>query len=123
LSDPATDPENLYLAHRRLIHRLVRAIRRVAAPLVFNANVPALCLVLVRAITAVLMQAFRAGALKGERPEQGFRVICDETNNTPAEIERGEVRCEVQVAPVVPMEFITLRIALSGDGRLEFIEP
>lgn len=123
LTDLNTDPENLYLAHRRLIHRLVRAIRRVAAPMVFNNNGPALWLVLVRSITTVLIQAFRAGALKGERPEQGFRVICDESNNTSIEIENGLVQCDVQVAPAVPMEFITLRIALSNDGRLELIEP
>ncbi|MGI9301127.1 MAG: phage tail sheath family protein [Gammaproteobacteria bacterium] len=123
LTDPTTDPENLYLAHRRLIHRLVRAIRRVAEPLVFNGNGPELWLVLVRSITSVLMQAFRAGALKGERAEQAFRVVCDESNNPPSAIDNGLVQCEIQVAPAVPMEFITLRIALSNDGRLELIEP
>ena len=27
--------------------------------------------------------------------------------------------CEIKIAPAVPMEFITLRIALGEDGRLE----
>jgi uncharacterized protein len=121
LADPQADPEGLYLAHRRLIHRLVRAIRRVTAPLVFGNNGPQLWLVLVRAITTVLLQAFRAGALKGERPEESFRVTCDESNNPVSQQDLGQVICEIQLAPAVPMEFITLRIAISTEGRLELI--
>lgn len=123
LADAQIEPENLYLAHRRLIHRLVRAMRRAAEPLVFDHNGPALWLALVRALTTVLMQAYRAGALKGERPGQAFHVICDETNNPPASVDAGLVLCEVRLAPATPMEFITLRIALSSEGRLELIEP
>ena len=123
LSDPEVEPENLYLAHRRLLHRLVRAIRRAAEPLVFENNGPDVWLALVRAVTTVLMQAYRAGALKGERPSQGFRVVCDESNNPLPSVDGGLVVCEIQVAPATPMEFITLRIALSSDGRLEMIEP
>jgi len=121
LADKQTDPEGLYLAHRRLIHRLVRAIRRVAAPLVFSSNGPQLWLVLVRAITTVLLQAYRSGALKGERPEQAFRVICDESNNPPNLQDLGQVYCSIELAPAVPMEFITLRISMSSEGRLEVI--
>ena len=123
LADPEVEPEHLYLAHRRLIHRLVRAMRRAAEPLVFDNNGPALWLALVRALTTVLMQAYRAGALKGERPGQAFRVTCDESNNPPASVDAGFVLCEVLLAPATPMEFITLRIALSSEGRLEMIEP
>jgi hypothetical protein len=123
LADPEAEPENLYLAHRRLLHRLVRAIRRTADPLVFENNGPEVWLALVRAVTTVLMQAYRAGALKGERPSEGFSVVCDESNNPPASIDGGFVICEIQVAPATPMEFITLRISLSSDGRLEMIEP
>lgn len=123
VAEPDLEPENLYLAHRRLLHLLVRAIRRAAEPLVFENNGPDVWLALVRAVTTVLMQAYRAGALKGERPSQGFRVVCDESNNPPASVNAGFVVCEIQVAPATPMEFITLRIALSSDGRLEMIEP
>jgi hypothetical protein len=123
LSDPELEPENLYLAHRRLVHRLVRAVRRAAEPLVFENNGPDVWLALVRAVTTVLMQAYRAGALKGERPSQGFSVLCDESNNPPASIDGGLVICEIQIAPATPMEFITLRISLSSDGRLEMVEP
>ncbi|VVJ18052.1 Phage tail sheath protein FI [Amycolatopsis camponoti] len=115
------DPRRRYVAHRRLLHLLVRAIRRAAAPLVFEVNSPELRLSLVRATTSVLLEAFRTGALAGSRPEDAFRVVCDETNNPP-EQDPGQVVCEIGVAPAVPMEFIELRLVLGQDRGLEVIE-
>ncbi|OJU34374.1 MAG: hypothetical protein BGN99_09100 [Alphaproteobacteria bacterium 65-37] len=112
----------LFIAHRRLIHRLIRAIRRVAEPLVFEVNGPDLWLIIARAITSVLLEAWYAGALKGDIPEQAFLVRCDEATNPPENEELGQVLCEVYVAPAVPMEFITLRVAISREGRLEATE-
>jgi hypothetical protein len=111
-----------FVAHRRLIHRLVRAIRRVAEPLVFEVNGPELWLAFVRAVTTVLLQAYRTGGLVGETPEQAFKVRCDQTINTQAEIDNGRCLCEIRVAPAVPMEFIVLLIALSRDGTLQLLE-
>ena len=116
------DPDRRFIVYRRLIHRLVRAIRRVAEPLVFDINGPELWLALSRSITSVLLEAWRAGALKGDQSAEAFRVKCDEELNTPEEQELGRVHCEVSVAPATPMEFIELRISLSGDGRLEVFE-
>lgn len=112
-------PSYRFVAHRRLVHRLVRAIRRVAEPLVFDTNGPELWLALTRGITSVLLEMYRAGALKGSRPADAFRVRCDEKTNPPEERELGRCVCEIDVAPAVPMELITLRIALSTDGHLE----
>jgi hypothetical protein len=117
----AADPRRRYVAHRRLLHLLVRAFRRAASPLVFDVNGPELRLALVRALTSVLVEAFRSGALAGSRPEQAFRVVCDDTNNPP-EQDPGQVVCEVEVAPAVPMEFIQLRLVLGQDRGLEVIE-
>jgi len=111
-----------FLAHRRLIHVLVRAIRRVAEPLVFDTNGPQLWLAFVRSITSVLLEAYRAGALKGVRPEEAFQVKCDAETNPPEQVDNGLCVCEVKLAPAVPMEFITLRVAVSGDGTLEVFE-
>ncbi|HKX30754.1 MAG TPA: phage tail sheath subtilisin-like domain-containing protein [Blastocatellia bacterium] len=116
------DPQQRFIAHRRLIHRLVRAIRRVAEPLVFETNGPELWLTLVRSITTVLLEAWRAGSLKGARAEEAFRVTCDAQLNPPEEIELGRLHCEIEVAPAAPMEFILLRVSLSGEGKLEVFE-
>jgi hypothetical protein len=118
---PRRNPEGMFLAHRRLIHRLVRAIRRVAEPLVFDNHDVELRLTIVRTITGVLLEAFRAGALKGTREEEGFQVRCDESNNPPEDEDLGRVLCEIALAPAVPMEFIILRVAFTTEGKLEVI--
>ncbi|SNY37781.1 phage tail sheath subtilisin-like domain-containing protein [Paractinoplanes atraurantiacus] len=117
----AADPNRRFIAHRRLLHLLVRAIRRVTSPLVFDVNTPELRLTLVRALTSVLLETFRTGALAGARPDQAFRIVCDETNNPP-EQDPGRLVCAIEVAPAVPMEFIELRLVLGQDRGLEVIE-
>jgi len=114
-------PGSRYIAHRRLLHLLVRAIRRVADPLVFDVNGPELRLALVRGVTSVLLAAFRAGALAGSRAEQAFRVKCDGSNN-PDDQDPGLVTCDIEVAPASPMEFIRLRLVLGQDRGLEVLE-
>ncbi|MFE7132067.1 phage tail sheath subtilisin-like domain-containing protein [Streptomyces sp. NPDC057638] len=121
LSAPLRDSRTRFIAHRRLLHLLVRAVRRAASPLVFDINSPELRLALVRAVTSVLLAAHRAGALAGSRPEESFRVICDETNNPP-EQEPALTVCEIDVAPAAPMEFIHIRLILGADRGLEVIE-
>jgi phage tail sheath protein FI len=111
-----------HIAHRRLIHRIVRAIRRVAEPLTFDTNGPLLRFALVRAVSGVLLEAFRSGFLQGETPDQAYRVRCDEATNPPERIDAGEVVCEIEIAPAVPMEFITLRLTLGAQGLLEVVE-
>jgi uncharacterized protein len=115
------DPSHLYVAHRRLLHRLVRAVHQVADPMVFDVNGPELRLSLVRAVTSVLLAAFRAGALAGSRPQDSFQVICDDTNNPPG-ADPGQVVCDIAVAPAVPMEFIRLRLLVSPQSQLEVTE-
>jgi phage tail sheath protein FI len=116
------EPTGRFIAHNRLIHRLVRAIRRVAEPLVFEGNNAELRLTFARSITSVLVEAWNAGALKGARPEQAFRVQCDEANNPHEERELGRVVCDIELAPAVPMEFIHIRLALGASGLLEVVE-
>ncbi|MEV6824476.1 phage tail sheath subtilisin-like domain-containing protein [Amycolatopsis sp. NPDC051102] len=114
-------PDHRYVAHRRLLHLLVRATRRVATPLVFDVASAELRLTLVRSLTSVLLAAFRAGALAGARPEQAFQVVCDDTLNPPGQ-DPALVVCEIGVAPAVPMEFVRLRLVLGQDRSLEVIE-
>jgi hypothetical protein len=111
-----------FIACRRLVHRLVRAIRRVAEPLVFDTNGPELWLAFVRAVTTVLLEAYRGGGLKGARPDEAFYVRCDDTTNPPEQRELGRCICEIGIAPVAPMEFIVIRVALGGEAPLEVFE-
>jgi len=116
------DQNFMYIAHRRIVHRLVRAIRNVAEALVFENNGPELWLALTRVITSVLLQAYRAGALQGADPKEAFEVRCDDTTTTEDDQENGLVHCEIAFAPAMPMEFIRLRIGISREGQLDILE-
>lgn len=116
------DRPGTFVAHRRLIHRLVRAIHRVAQPLVFDTNGPELWFALARGITTVLLEAFRSGGLAGAVPEEAFLVQCDEELNPPEQRDAGQVLCMISVAPATPMEFITLRLTFGLQGQLEVVE-
>jgi uncharacterized protein len=121
-SSTLDERENRFVAHRRLINRLVRAIRRVAEPLVFDSNGPELWLTIYRGVNSVLFEAFQHGALKGSRPEEAYQIRCDAQTNPPESIDLGQVLCEIDVAPAAPMEYILLRLSFAGDGRLEVFE-
>ncbi|MEU4689785.1 hypothetical protein [Actinoplanes sp. NPDC023714] len=110
--DPA--PQARFVAHRRLVHRLVRAARRAAEPLVFEPDGPELRLALTRAVTTVLLAAFRSGALLGRSPAEAFEVRTESGD--------GRAVCDVQFAPADPMEFIRIRLTLGAEGRLEVVE-
>ncbi|MCX4673192.1 phage tail sheath subtilisin-like domain-containing protein [Streptomyces sp. NBC_01381] len=111
-----------FIAHRRLVHRLVRAARAVAEPLLFEPDSPGLRLLLVQGLTEVLLGLFEAGALAGERPAEAFRVRCDEGLNPPELMALGQLICQVEVAPAAPMEFIAVRLLMGRRDRLEVVE-
>jgi uncharacterized protein len=112
-----------FIAHRRLVHRLVRAFRRVAFPLVFERNGVETQYALRRAIAAVLAQAFRSGALHGQTPNEAFEVRCDETTTTAAERAAGQVICHASFVPADPIERINVRLSLRREGQLAVVEP
>jgi hypothetical protein len=111
-----------FVAHRRLLHRIVRAIRRVAEPLVFDTNGQEIWLALTQAITTILFEAYRGGALKGVRPEEAFRVRCDAQTNPPEQRDLGRVLCEIEFTPAAPMEVIRLLVTLTREGKLEVFQ-
>jgi Bacteriophage tail sheath protein len=114
--------DGCYVAHRRLVHRIVRGARRVVEPLVFDTNDRLLWFAVGRAISGILMEAFRTGALQGATPDEAYRVRCDEHTNPQDVIDAGQVVCEIDLAPAAPMEFITLRLTIGAEGLLEVVE-
>ena len=52
------------------------------------------------------------GSLQGKRPTDAFRVTCDQTTMTQADIRDGQVICQIRIAPLKPSEFIYYRIRI-----------
>jgi uncharacterized protein len=95
----------------RLIALLLRACRHLGEELVFEANGPALWARLAAQVSALLEQLRALGAFDGLTAEC-YRVTCDRSTMTAADIDAGRVRCEVIVNPASPIERIVVTLAL-----------
>ena len=56
--------------------------------------------------------------LVGQRALYDFIVVCDETNNTPARIDRSELYMDIAIEPVKAVEFIYIPLRLKNTGDI-----
>jgi len=56
------------------------------------------------------------GAFQIEGGDRGYHVLCDETNNTPATIDRGELNVDVFIKPIRSAEYIQLQTIVTSSG-------
>jgi phage tail sheath protein FI len=46
-----------------------------------------------------------------------FLVVCDESNNTPARIDRNELYIDIAIQPVKAIEFIYIPLRIKNTGE------
>jgi hypothetical protein len=114
-SGPPPSP-HVYVGVRRLVLTLRRWLRDLLDWTVFEPNTFRLWLRVRRELTAHLTKLYLQGALQGQTPEQAFRVKCDEENNPDSLRSAGKLCVDLDIAPAVPKEFITIRLVRSPDG-------
>lgn len=56
------------------------------------------------------------GAFQTEADDKGYAIVCDETNNTPAIIDRNEMHVDIFVKPVRAAEYIQLQTIITNTG-------
>ena len=56
--------------------------------------------------------------LVGQRGLYDFVIVCDETNNTPARIDRNELYLDIAIEPVKAVEFIYIPLRLKNTGEI-----
>ena len=56
--------------------------------------------------------------LVGTRALYDFLVVCDESNNTPARIDRNELYLDIAIEPVKAVEFIYIPLRLKNTGEI-----
>ena len=56
--------------------------------------------------------------LVGLRALYDFLVVCDDTNNTPARIDRNELCVDIAIEPVKAVEFIYIPLRLKNTGEI-----
>jgi hypothetical protein len=104
------------------VRRLMSLLRRLAlqrgVTYVFEPNGAALRRTVERSFAAMLDDLFRRGAFSGARPELAYRVNVGAEINTPQRRDAGQFWVELQVAPALPMSFLTVRLSRSGERVL-----
>ena len=95
---------------RRLFLVLERAISRAAESVLFEFNDEFTRAEFVNIVEPVLRE------VKGRRGITDFKVVCDETNNTAAVIDRNEFIASIFIKPARSVNFVTLNFVAVRTG-------
>ena len=95
---------------RRLFLVLERAISRAAEQVLFEFNDEFTRAEFVNIVEPVLRE------VKGRRGITDFRVVADETNNTPAVIDRNEFIASIFIKPARSINYVTLNFVAVRTG-------
>ena len=107
-----------YVAVRRMALFIEQSLYANLTWAVFEPNAQPLWNALTQEVTAFMLSLFRQGAFAGSTPSQAFVVQCDATTTTPQDVANGVVNILVGFAPLVPAEFVVVRIAqLAGQAQ------
>jgi hypothetical protein len=96
----------------RLVNYIRRQLTLAARPFVFEPNDA-----LTRNSIAGVIQTLMVD-LVAKRGLYDYLVVCDESNNTPARIDRNELWVDVAIEPVKAAEFIYIPVRVLNTGEL-----
>ncbi|WP_437765342.1 phage tail sheath subtilisin-like domain-containing protein [Sorangium sp. So ce281] len=105
-----------YAPGARVLAFLRRVLRVVGERLAFEPNDDLLRARARVALHSALRELFAQGAFAGASPVEAYAVRCDAVLNPPESVAAGRLIAEVDVALAVPLEFLTIRVALSRDA-------
>ena len=105
-----------YVPVRRTLIYLEKALSEITQFAIFEPNDEALWRRLSATVSSFLTNFWAQGGLRGATPQQAFFVKVDETINTPATIDNGEVHIEIGVALQRPAEFVVIKIGQFDGG-------
>ena len=97
----------------RLVCYLRRQLDILAKPFLFEPNDKITRNEIKNAVQSLLLE------LVGQRALYDFIVVCDESNNTAARIDRSELWVDVAIEPVKAVEFIYIPVRLVNTGAIK----
>jgi hypothetical protein len=109
------DPDLRPLNIRRLLILLRRAALNLGNNYVFEPNDLTLRRVARGAFESLLQRLFMRGAFAGATADTSYRVVMDESINTPQAMDRGQFFVDLKIAPALPLSFITIRLVQIGE--------
>ena len=96
----------------RLVVYLRSQLNRLARPYIFEPNDKITRDEIKQACESLLLE------LVGLRALYDFAVVCDESNNTPARIDRNELYVDIAIEPVKAVEFIYIPLRVKNTGEI-----
>jgi len=96
----------------RLVVYLRSQLNKLAKPYIFEPNDKVTRDDIKTAAESLLLE------LVGLRALNDFLVVCDETNNTPARIDRNELYLDIAIEPIKAVEFIYIPLRLKNTGEI-----
>jgi hypothetical protein len=106
MSQSALDRVNV----RRLLLEVKRQVKEVASVVLFEQNTAA-----TRARFVNLVQP-RLALIQAQAGIEKFRVICDDTNNTPQDAEENKLNGKIVLIPTRTIEFIAIDFIITNAG-------
>jgi phage tail sheath protein FI len=97
----------------RLIAFLRRQLTVLAKPFLFEPNDAQTRREMKAAVESLLLE------LVGQRALYDFVVVCDNSNNTPARIDRSELYVDIAIEPVKAVEFIYIPLRIKNTGDIQ----
>ena len=97
----------------RLVVYLRRQLNALAKPYIFEPNDKLTRDEIKGAVESLMLE------LVGQRALYDFLVVCDESNNTPARIDRNELYIDIAIEPVKAVEFIYIPLRLKNTGEIK----
>jgi hypothetical protein len=104
------------LSVARLVTVIRLSLEREMTWAVFEPNNRELWAEVRRLVHTFLSRLYEAGAFAGASTKEAFFVRCDETPMSQNDLDNGRLVCLVGVAPVEPIEYILVEIALTADA-------
>ena len=96
----------------RLVSYMRRQLDLMSKPFIFEPNDE-----LTRNEVKGVIESF-CNELMAKRALNDYLVVCDETNNTAARIDRNELYVDVAIEPVKALEFIYIPVRLKNTGEI-----
>ncbi|MEX0268931.1 hypothetical protein AB3R30_07305 [Leptolyngbyaceae cyanobacterium UHCC 1019] len=120
LSDVTTSLNEEYrlASVNRLVALILRTARRLGEEYAFSASGATLWSQMKTSLDRVLLGLFQAGALWGKTAAEAFQVRCDRTTMTQSDLDNGRTIATVQFTAAMPIEQITLTLAMNEGGQL-----
>jgi len=96
----------------RLVIYLRSQLNKLAKPYIFEPNDKITRDEIKQAAESLMLE------LTGLRALNDYLVVCDETNNTPARIDRNELYLDIAIEPIKAVEFIYIPLRLKNTGEI-----